>query len=409
MGGHRSFGTLGPTAGNQTTLATSEGEELAGSPVVFTHTVTAGNASGVLIVDGNNQTAPPRTTLPEDLVVQVVDEAGNPVVAAAVTWVVTEGGGTLDPRRERRTRTAARLPSGRSARRPAPTGHRRLSPASGRPSSPPPPPREPPARSARCRATTRIGPAGTTLASPLVIQVLDDADNPVGNVPVTWTVESGGGSVAPGSAATGADGQASTVWTLGPSTGRPSGCRRLRPVRAPSGSRRLRPWERRPSSDWPPNPRATRRSGVPFGRQPVVQVRDAAGNPVQAPGVLVTAAIASGAGQLVGTRTQTTGANGRATFTNLGIAGATGTHTLIFAAGGTHLRHLGRHHRQPGDDQHPHHLRPSGSLRSRGRASRSSSRSPPLAALPRARCRSRPQGAPRAAAPTSRRAGAPSC
>jgi large repetitive protein len=73
---------------------------------------------------------------------------------------------------------------------------------------------------------------------------------------------------------------------------------------------------------------------VPFGRQPVVQVRDAVGNPVQAPGVTVTAAIASGAGQLIGTTTQTTGSNGRATFTNLGIRGATGAHTLIFAAPG---------------------------------------------------------------------------
>jgi hypothetical protein len=48
---------LGPTAGVQTTLASAEG--LAGSPVVFNHTVTAGNASGVQIVSGNDQAAPP--------------------------------------------------------------------------------------------------------------------------------------------------------------------------------------------------------------------------------------------------------------------------------------------------------------------------------------------------------------
>ena len=34
------------------------------------------------------------------------------------------------------------------------------------------------------------------------------------------------------------------------------------------------------------------------------------------------------------TATATTGPNGRATFSNLGIGGATGTHTLIFAASG---------------------------------------------------------------------------
>ena len=43
--------TLGPTAGAQHTFATVDG--LAGSPVTFTHTATAGAASGVTIVAGN--------------------------------------------------------------------------------------------------------------------------------------------------------------------------------------------------------------------------------------------------------------------------------------------------------------------------------------------------------------------
>jgi Bacterial Ig domain/Carboxypeptidase regulatory-like domain len=74
--------------------------------------------------------------------------------------------------------------------------------------------------------------------------------------------------------------------------------------------------------------------GIPFARQPVIQVRDATGNPVAAPGVTVTAAVGNGSGSLIGTTTQTTDANGRATFTNLGITGATGRHRLIFAAAG---------------------------------------------------------------------------
>ena len=58
------------------------------------------------------------------------------------------------------------------------------------------------------------------LAADLVVLVLDDDDNPVTGVPVTWTVQAGGGSVTPTSGATGADGRASTAWSLGPSTGR---------------------------------------------------------------------------------------------------------------------------------------------------------------------------------------------
>jgi hypothetical protein len=323
--------TLGPTAGSQTTLAISEG--LAGSPVVFTHTVTAGNASGVLIVDGNDQVAAPRTTLPEDLVIQVVDEAGNPVVAAAVTWVVTAGGGTLSPTTgttDENGRAATKWTLGATA---GTNTAQAIVSGVGQ--------AEFTATAAAGTASEirivsgddQTGQAGGSLALPLVVQVLDDGENPVGGVAVTWSVASGGGSVSPGSATTGTDGQASTAWTLGSSTG----TQRVQASATGAGSVRF---EATSIAGAPSvlglatQPSGSAQVGVPFGRQPVVQVRDAAGNPVQAPGVTVTAAIASGAGQLIGTTTQVTGANGRAAFTNLGIGGAVGTHSLIFAAGG---------------------------------------------------------------------------
>jgi PKD repeat protein len=84
--------TLGPTAGTQHTLA--EGEGLVGSPVTFTHTATAGNASSITIVSGNNQEAAAGTQLPEPLVVRVLDQDGNPIVNRPVSWVVGDGGGT---------------------------------------------------------------------------------------------------------------------------------------------------------------------------------------------------------------------------------------------------------------------------------------------------------------------------
>jgi adhesin/invasin len=323
--------TLGPTAGVQTTLASSEG--LAGSPVVFTHTVTAGDPSGVRIVDGNNQTAAPGATLPKDLVVEVIDAAGNPVVAAAVTWVVTAGEGTLSPTTGTTddngraatkwtlgatvgTNTAQAIVSGVGQAEFTATA------ATG--------------TASEIRAVSgggQTGQAGTSLASPLVVQVLDEGENPVSGVAVTWTVESGGGSVSPASATTGADGQASSAWTLGPSIG----AQRVEASAPGAGSVRF---EATAIAGAPSvlglttQPSGTAQVGVPFERQPVVQVRDAAENPVQTPGVPVTAAIASGPGQLIGTATQMTDANGQATFTNLGIDGATGPHSLIFAAPG---------------------------------------------------------------------------
>jgi hypothetical protein len=63
-------------------------------------------------------------------------------------------------------------------------------------------------------------------------------------------------------------------------------------------------------------------------------VQDAAGNPIRTSGVTVTAAIADGSGSLSGQRSRTTGSDGRATFTDLAIMGAVGTHSIIFASPG---------------------------------------------------------------------------
>jgi PKD repeat protein len=92
--------TLGPTAGPQTTSASATGlggSPVAGSPVIFNHTATAGNAARVIVVDGNGQQAAPGATLPEPLVVQVLDAENNPIVNRAVTWVVGTGGGSVSP------------------------------------------------------------------------------------------------------------------------------------------------------------------------------------------------------------------------------------------------------------------------------------------------------------------------
>ena len=81
-------------------------------------------------------------------------------------------------------------------------------------------------------------------------------------------------------------------------------------------------------------PSASAQSGAAFAQQPVVQVRDAAGNAASQSGVVVTAAIATGGGTLGGTLTATTNAGGTATFSNLMITGAVGARTLTFTASG---------------------------------------------------------------------------
>ncbi len=82
-------------------------------------------------------------------------------------------------------------------------------------------------------------------------------------------------------------------------------------------------------------PSAAAQSGVVFGTQPVIQLRDAANNVVAQAGVMVTATItAPGTGTLGGTVAVLTDAGGVATFTDLRITGLVGDRTLTFTAAG---------------------------------------------------------------------------
>src|SRR5256886_4584549 len=79
----------------------------------------------------------------------------------------------------------------------------------------------------------------------------------------------------------------------------------------------------------------TAQSGVAFAQQPAIQVRDAAGNPVNQAGVVVTAANATGGGALGGTLTATTLGTGGASFTDLAIRGTAGGPPPRVSAAGT--------------------------------------------------------------------------
>jgi len=63
------------------------------------------------------------------------------------------------------------------------------------------------------------GAAGTVLAQPVAVTVLDQNGAPISNATVNWAVESGGGSVASATSVTDANGNATVAWTVGPTVG----------------------------------------------------------------------------------------------------------------------------------------------------------------------------------------------
>lgn len=323
--------TLGPTAGSQATVASAEG--LAGSPVTFTHTATSGSAAGVTIVSGDGQTGSPGATLPQPIVVRVADADGNPVSGAAVTWVVTAGGGRVDPSTgttgsDGQTSTTWTLGTGTGTNTVeavvSGVGRAEFTATASAGS---------PADIRVVSGNGQTGQVGLQLGAPLVVEVVDAGGHAVSGVTVSWEVRSGGGTVSPRTGSTGSDGRASTEWTLGPT----AGSQTVRAGATGAGSVDFT------ATGTPGSPSVlairTQPSDAatldqPFSRQPVIQLRDAAGNDVKQAGVSVTAAIASGPGQLAGTRSRSTDADGRATFTDLAITGTAGEHTLIFAAPG---------------------------------------------------------------------------
>lgn len=65
--------------------------------VSATFNIAGGSASAIQAVSGGGQSGAVASTLDEPYVVRVADALGNPVAGVAITWTVTEGGGTIAP------------------------------------------------------------------------------------------------------------------------------------------------------------------------------------------------------------------------------------------------------------------------------------------------------------------------
>ena len=181
----------------------------------------------------------------------------------------------------------------------------------------------------------QTGTPGRPLPLPLEVVVTDDEDQPVPSVEVGFSVAEGSGTLSAQPIRTDYQGRAQVTWTLGTELG-------FQRVRVVANDASGAPLEGSPLSFSAQSvpPRASRlvlrqapsgqaQNGVPFARQPEVEVLDDAGEPVA--GASVAAAITAGDGTLTGTSTLTTDAAGRAAFTDLAIAGTAGSRTLSFA------------------------------------------------------------------------------
>src|SRR5204862_415780 len=287
---------------------------------VVSNTITLAAGAAAQLTLTTPPSAAPRSGVAfgQQPVVQLRDAAGNPVSQAGVTVTATiasapaGGAGTVA---NASTTTAASGATGSSVTFTA-TGTAGTA-----------------TKLVITTAPSSSAQSGVTLVRQPVLQLQDANSNPVNEsgVVVTATVAPAGATPGNATATTGTSGAATFngltltgtagAYTLSfAATGLP-------PVA--SGPITLRAGAATELS-LTTQPSGTAQSGVAFAQQPVVQVRDGAGNAVSQSGVTVTAAIASGGGALDGTAIATKNTAGAATFTNLSIAGTVGPRTLGF-------------------------------------------------------------------------------
>jgi adhesin/invasin len=326
--------SLGPQTGGQELIASVNNASPPLS-VRFAATASAGAARGLIIVSGNGQSAPAGTALPAPLVVRLLDEGGNPIAGGAVSWVVGQGGGLVEPG------TSTTGPDGNASATwtlgPGLGANTLSAVVSG-------------VGTVQFTATATAAPAvrlllnggndqtappQSRLSAPLSVKAVDANGNGVAGVSVAWAVTSGGGSLSASSSVTRADGTTDVTWTLGAAPGAQTATATAAGLQGSpitfTATAAVGPASRLAIVT---QPSGTVTSGVAFPQQPVIELRDAAGNAVPQPDVRVTAAIASGGGTLNGSTSVTTNSSGRAAFSNLSITGSPGTRTIIFAADG---------------------------------------------------------------------------
>lgn len=177
---------------------------------------SAGPPSVIQVFAGDRQRAVVLSTLPQALVVEVLDSRGRPVGGQAVTFSTTSGG-SFSPAQpvtstdgQARTTYTLGAPAGEQVVNASVTG---LTPAPFTVLADP----GPAATIHLVSGGGQTGSVASALPAPIVVRVSDASDNPIKGVPVSFVPMAG--SVQPSGTTTGATGEASAAWTLGTSAG----------------------------------------------------------------------------------------------------------------------------------------------------------------------------------------------
>ncbi|HVC87411.1 MAG TPA: Ig-like domain-containing protein [Gaiellaceae bacterium] len=325
--------TLGTTAGANTLTAASG--SLAGSPITFTATGTAGSATAIARSAGDGQTATVGGNVATAPSALVTDTYGNPVSGVSVTFAVATGGGSLTGGSA--TTNASGVATVGSWTLGTTAGANTLTAASGSLAGSPitftaTGTAGSAATIARSAGDGQTAAAANNVATAPSVSVTDSFGNPVAGSSVTFAVASGGGSVTGGNATTNASGIAAVgSWALGPLVGSNT-------LTATAGSLTGSP------VTFTATATANTAAGIAVSggdgqsatvnatvtTPPSVEITDAFGNPVS--GVSVTFAVATGGGSITGASANTN-ASGIATVGSWKLGTTVGANTITATSG----------------------------------------------------------------------------
>ena len=191
--------TLTPGLNTITIIATDQGGN---STTVSTHvTYDAASRAKILVVSGDGQRGAIGSTLPQPLVVRLVDAAGTPVRDRAVTFQVTENNGSLtSAQATARVVIATTNAQGEAAAlwhlgTRSGAGNNRVSAAAtgfaGAAEFEAAATSAAPARIVLDSGSNQFGACGAALPRPLAVAVVDSGSNRIAGVPVTFSVLEG--------------------------------------------------------------------------------------------------------------------------------------------------------------------------------------------------------------------------
>ncbi len=327
--------TLGTVSGTNALSATATG----GSSLTFTATARAGNAATLTKVAGDAQTAIVGDVVSTRPSIRINDQFGNVVPGVAVSFAITQGGGTIGGAT---TGTATSGTDG-IATVPAWTlgtapGTNTLTASIGA------------LPAATFTITTRAGAAasaskvagdaqtgivGQIVTTRPAVRVTDQFGNGIAGATVNFVVAANSGAITGATQITGADGLATLgAWTLGTVPGSQS------VTAAVSGTNLITTFVATVSAGSPTTVTKVAgdaqiiASGSALLTLPAVKVADQFGNGIS--GVPVTFSVTQGGGSVTGA-IQTTGADGTARASGWVLGNATGSNTLTATATGTGL------------------------------------------------------------------------